>query len=161
MKKYFISLIVAFSLIIIGGIASFYEALDFKVVNHFTDSDFSERTMTYDLKSNTNKVVINTFFKGDASISYDNTITPGNYKILITYYSEVLYIDKYSTIENNIEYIDFDITGKEDFDTFKKFINITIDGLKNKNIYNYENALAPSIKVYINETDRNKVVLED
>jgi hypothetical protein len=161
MKRYFISLIVALSLIAIGSIASFYEALDFKVVDSFTNGDLSERIMTYDLKNSTNKVVIDTFFNGDASISYDDTLVPGSYRLLVTYYSDALYVDKYSTIDDDVEYIDFSVNGKGDFETFKKFVNITIDGLKNKKIYDYEKALTPSIKVYINSADKDKIVLED
>jgi hypothetical protein len=161
MKKYFISLIVGLCFIFFGAIISFYEALDFKVVDKFADNSFSEKTITYDLKNINNSVIISTPYISNASLEYDNSITTGNYKIIITYYNEMFNIDKYSQAEDNTEYVDIDMDSKDDFETFKKLINVTINGLKDKKVYNYSKSLSPTIKVYINESDKDKILLED
>jgi hypothetical protein len=157
MKKYFISLIVGLCFIVCGALISFYEALDFRVVDKFVNDNFSEKTITYDLKNTNDLVIINTPFISNTSIEYDNTIPSGNYRITIKYYNEILDIDKYSEVEDKTEYVNIDMDSREDFDNLKKLINVTIDGLRDKKVYNYSKALSPTIKVYINASDKDKI----
>jgi hypothetical protein len=155
MKKHFITLIIAFCFVIAGIITMAFETLEFSISDIFVDTNLNKRTVTYNLTKLKDKVEIIAPLNNNISIAYDNDIPAGNYKIVVTYYKDLLSIDKSNLIDDNNEIVYISVDDHSNFETFKQLIDITIEGLKNKVLYNYAMALTPEVKVYINEADKD------
>ena len=157
MRKYIITLTMSFFLIIFGAILTVSEVLDFNISDTFNDESFSTKTLSYDIKLDNTATEVDTDFTKTPVIIYDNTMASGSMKLTVTYYDDFIAIDKFSLTRNHNDVIYITADGNEDFRTVKKLIQLSINGLKNQEVYNYETALRPDVQIIINEADKDLV----
>jgi hypothetical protein len=161
MKRYIINLTISFVLIVFGIILSIFELLDFSIKDRFDDQTLSSKTGSYDFIINKELIEIDTSAIGKSDIIYNNNITPGSLKVEVTYYNNLLEIDKFSLVRNDREIVYFALDKVDDFNTAKKLIKITLDGLKKKTLYNYAEAVLPEIRIYINKVDSDSIMVRN
>lgn len=157
MRRAIISLCISLVLIAIGTILCSFEFLKFDIVDSFDKANLTTKKMTYDLKLNGNNNLIDTLETQDNEIIYDNTLEVGNLRLEVTYYNELISVRNFTINEDgkNIFYIER--YAYDDFNAFRKIFDVTIDGLKENNIFNYVEATKPKLKIYINEVDKEFV----
>jgi hypothetical protein len=126
---------------VVGVALTVSEVFDFTVKNDFNNAELTKKAQVYDITKTTKLMDISTDNTKDPTIVYDDTITAGNVRIIVTYYNTFIDITKDSTFLNDREVVYIDADGITHFNNIKKFINISIEGLKHKEVYNYEKAL--------------------
>ncbi|MFA5407635.1 MAG: hypothetical protein WC343_02570 [Bacilli bacterium] len=161
MKKVIINIIIAFLLIIFGIAVTVSETLDFTTSNTLDGTTFSKKELIYDVELNETLTTINTSFSHDPTIVYDDSILSGSMKIVISYYDDFVVLNKYSLNNDSELLINIDATQINKWDIMKDFVNMTIDGLKEKRIINYSSALKPDVTIYINQVDKNIVKISE
>lgn len=161
MKKNIILIFIAFCLMALGINLMVYEIMDFNISNTFKDGTFTKKVSTYEFKKIKNEVEIIVENDKNAYIEYDNSLEKDNYKIVVTYFNELFEIGKILTTKDDKEHIYINYNNKSNFSSIKKVIDVTIDGLKKNEVYNYYNAFSPVVKVYINEENKNDFRIRD
>lgn len=160
MKKHIIILVIAFLLIIAGSIWTFYEVFDYKLTSDFKNNVFTTKTVNFETSINKAKVFVSTNRFGKIKITKNDEIIAGTIKIKVTYFNQLFNVNYSSMIDKNEQslLLTFNHADEEEvFNNFRRIIDITIDGLKNKVIYNYKKALRPTIEIFVNSNDLNVV----
>lgn len=161
MRKYVASLIISFFLVMFGIFLTISEVLNFKIVDKFDNNVLAKYTKTYDIEIAKPKIEINASQTNEPTVVYDNTLEKGKMKLVVTYYNEIMDIDKYVLVNDDTDVLYVDIDEIEEFRTVKKLIEVTIEGLKEDTIYNYEKAIRPDLNVIINEADKDVVKIRN
>jgi hypothetical protein len=157
MRKNIVILTLSFFLIIFGCVITVSEVVDYEVKDNFDDGTLTLMTNTYDLTLNNNTLDITTTFTEEPSIIYDNSMDKGDVKIKVTYYNELMNIDKFVITKTSGDTANISTDDTNNFDAVKKMISVTLNGLRHKEVYNYVSALKPTVKVFINEADKDAV----
>lgn len=160
MKKQIIIYIVSFILIMAGSIWTAFEVFDYKLTNKFTKNELTTKTVSYETSINKARVFVKTDCYRKIKLIKSDLIPVGTVKINVTYFNQLFSVNYSSNISNREQtlLLSFNrIRNEENFNNIRMIINITIDGLKNKTIYNYAKALRPSIEVLANSSDINTV----
>ena len=161
MKKNIILIFIAFCLMALGINLMVYEIMDFDIAKNFKDGAFTKKVCTYEFKKVKKDVEIIVANDRNAYIQFDNSLEKDNYKIVVTYYKDFFKIDKLFTTRDDTEQIYIKYSNKKDLKNIKKVIGVTIDGIKNKEVYDYHNAFSPVVKVYINEENKDDFRIRD
>lgn len=157
MRRYMITLGISLILIMAGVTLTIYEFMDFDIVDDFNSKSLSKETVVYNFKTSNVVTNIDTSFTNKANIIYDDNIAPGNIKISVNYYDDIINIESQSIRNDYYNLVKIEADGTGDFETISEVFKLTIEGLKNQEIYNYAKALRPTVKVYINKADRDIV----
>lgn len=161
MTKNIVVLTLSFFLIIFGAVLTVSEVVDYDVKDNFDEGTLTTMTTTYDLTLKNDKLDVDTYFTLEPSIVYDNSIDKGTVKIKVTYYNELMSIDKVMITRTRGDIIDIRVNDTNNFDSVKKIVSLTLNGLRNKEVYNYVNALKPTVVVFINEADKDAVKIRN
>lgn len=161
MKKHFVTMTISFICIILGIIITVYEGMNFTIMDDFTDSGIHTKTISYDVKVEPGIIEIHSTFTKEPTIAFDNDLSANDVKIDITYYDRFMNISNsnYSSSDNNAIFIN--AYSKDSYETIKKYVLLTFDGLKKDILYNYEQALRPDIKITINEINKDDIKIID
>lgn len=153
--------ITSFIFIMLGIVFTVAEALEYSIVDDFDADTLSKKVLAYDMTLN-NKVTQIDTTSCEAFIVYDNSIKTGNIKLVITYYDELIKINEFSVKQSNndIIYVEADET-EDGLRVARELARATVEGLKQKQIYNYTEAIRPHIKVVINEADKESVKIRN
>ena len=160
MKKHIIIFVISIVLIIAGSIWTVYEVFDYKLASNFKDNAFTTKTVTFETSITKAKVIVKTGHYGEIKITKNDTIVTGTVKIEVTYFNQLFNVNYSSRIDDNNQSLLLTFNNadeEENFNNFRRILDITIDGLKNKTIYNYEKAFRPTIEVFVNSSDLNVV----
>jgi len=160
MKKHIIVFIVSIVLIMAGSIWTVYEVFDYKLASNFKDSAFTTKTVSFETSITKAKVLVNANHYGKINIIKNDTIITGTVKIEVTYFNQLFNVNYSSRIDDNNQslLLTFNHADEEEnFNNFRRILDVTIDGLKNKTIYNYGKAFRPTIEVFVNSSDLNVV----
>ncbi|MDD2203247.1 MAG: hypothetical protein PHT75_02890 [Bacilli bacterium] len=157
MKKHIFTIVISLFVIMFGFLLTITEIIDFKFVNTFNSEvvSISEKSYQFDITSPS--VIIDSRNLNEVDIEYDEDIQVGTIKIKATYYDDFVIIEKIDSIENNSDLISIVTEGVSNKRAIKKYIDLTIEGLKEKEIYNYYQALKPNLKIMINNEDADIV----
>lgn len=157
MKRYFIAFTLAFFLITFGIFLTAIEISNFKIIDELTNTSLEVKTSTYDLNltKDTTRILISPYKK--PVINYTNDIEQGKIKIVINYFNELVKVKKLTTTNDDNEIIYILADNKNNLSAGQKIVKMTIDGLKDKQIYNYKKGLLPNVQVFINENDKDIV----
>lgn len=161
MKKNIVILILSFFLIMFGMVLTVSEVVNFEVKDDFNDSTLTTMTTSYDFNLSGKSLDINTNFTKEPSVIIDNSLDKGTIKIKVTYYNELISINKFLISNENGNTLNINVEDTQDFDTVKKLIGVTLTGLRQNEVYNYANALKPTVNVYINDADKAAVKIRN
>ena len=160
MKKHIIIFIVSIVLIMAGSIWTIYEVFDYKLANNFKEDAFTTKTVSFEASITKAKVFVHADRYGKINITKNDEISIGTVKIEVTYFNQLFNVNYSSMIDDNNQslLLSFNhVDEEENFNNFKRILDVTIDGLKNKTIYNYGKAFRPTINVFVNSSDLNVV----
>lgn len=153
MKGYIISIITGFVLIGCGIGFLAFEVMDYDYVEGLpVNLSESKKTYSYDLNEG------NIYFDIDeeyTKIITDDSITPGTINTEVIFYGKAFNLYTSQEITPTGKIIRYSTGLKTN--GIKYFYKITIDGLKDKKIYDYEKLEDMTINVYVNSVDLEKV----
>lgn len=157
MKKYVFFIVMSLFLIIFGFVLTLTEIIDFKIADSFNDKTVSKKEMHYQLEITSPSVVIDSTGLNKVDIIYDDDVKAGTIEIGVTYYNDLVKIEKYNLTDNNSDVISIVTEGIFNKKSAKEFFEVTIEGLKDKEVYDYYSALKPNLKILVNSADEDIV----
>lgn len=159
MTRYFIAFSTAFFIIIFGLVLTGVEISRFKIDDDINNLDLSVNTITYDsnISKMPTKIVVSYHVK--PFINYSDEIETGKMKVIVNYYDELHTINKITTINDSSKKFKIMVNAKNNYKMLSKMMKITIEGLKDKKIYDYPKVLSPNIQVFINPADKDSVTV--
>lgn len=153
MRKHIVLIIVGCLFLGVGMVLTAVDIFDYKYVNVLPSNTLTQKTITYDETIDNRSVYI--VYGGENSIiKQEASIPVGHIKIDVSYYSDFGTISR--DIQDDMSYKIIDInfnTHMRNINNIKKLMNLGIDGLKRKKLYNYSLLFEPTLAVYINSED--------
>lgn len=161
MKRHFVSLIIGCLLL---GIGAAYTAVDFynyDYINKLPSSNIISKVVTLNESFDGKKIMVITY-DGKASIKESSDIEVGKARIEISYYDLFGSLDQNNEETSSYKIYRVSINPRHNnWEETRRLVDLGIDNLKDKKIYNYSWYYRPVITVYVNTVDKDNVKIDN
>ena len=165
MKKYLLTLLIGFGLVILGGLTFRIETANYKKHNGLTTNfNFEYKVLEYTINTNETYRITNDGIDANMSLYIDNSLS-NEIRIVINHIDMLTVDSKNVTkINDGKRIINIDLESELELLDFKDatdFYKLGIASIKDKVAYNYSLLKNPEVRVYVHENYKSNIEFVD